>query len=81
MTKTIRDNITGAEVDADDAVELTMIDRSEGKLVKVEFDMSRSGWLEFYKAMIKKAPYQRWIRHDDEEKENTGKTGHWSKMQ
>ena len=80
MTKTIRDNVSGLEVDADEAVELSMIDRADGKLVKVELDMSRESWLEFYGRMVRKPPYQQWVKHDETEKKETGKTGHWQKL-
>lgn len=81
MTKTVIDNVTGEQIDADDSVELQMTDRSDGRLRKVEFDMSRASWLELLKTMVKKPKYQQWIKHDEQEKKETGKTGHWEKIE
>lgn len=80
MTKTVIDNLNGDQIDADDAVELQMTDRSDGRLRKVQFDISRTAWLDMYKSMAKRPPYQQWIKHDDQEKKETGKTGHWAKV-
>jgi len=81
MTKEVRDNFDGQTYDADDALEFSFVDRNhEAGLVKVEGDISRAGFLDLYGKMVKKPKYQVWVRHDEEEKERTGKSGHWRKL-
>ena len=58
-----------------------MVDRSNNKLQKVEFDMSRKDWIEFYGRMAKKPSYQVWVRPTKEEKAlDEDAKGHWEKI-
>ena len=81
LTKTVRDNLTGLEIDEDESVSLQMIDRENNKLTKVEFDMSREAWLTMYKGFVKKAPYQVWVKATEDEKaKDKNAKGHWEKL-
>ena len=81
LTKTVRDNMTGLEVDEDESVALQMIDRENGKLKKCEFDIARPAWLEMYKNFAKKPPYQVWVKATDDEKaKDKNAKGHWEKL-
>ena len=81
LTKTVIEDVTGMQIDADEAVSLQMIDRSDNKLRKVEFDMSRDAWLNFYKTFVKKPPYQQWLKPTAAEKAiDEDAKGHWEKL-
>lgn len=81
MTKIVRENIKGLEIDEDDSVEMQTTIRQNGKLIKVVFDVSHTFWADFYKAMVKKPPYQVWVRATEEEKQkDKNAKGHWEKI-
>jgi hypothetical protein len=82
MTKKVTENFNGKDISELDAVELTMTDRAEGKLVKVVFDMSRADWLKMYKAFVEKPPYQYWIKATQEAKQkDPNAKGYWAIME
>ena len=82
MTKTIRDNFTGLEADEDESWEFQFVDRNDHRgLIKVEGDITKSGFLELYGKMVKKPKYQIWIKavKDSTGKQITG--GYWQKLE
>jgi len=81
MTKVVIDNFTGSQEDADDCVELQIMDRSNGKLMKVEVDLTRTRMLEMIKDMVKKPKWQVWTKATEEEKQkDKNAKGHWEKV-
>src|SRR5215831_17184875 len=81
LTKKVTENINGKDISELDAVELTMTDRAEGKLVKVVFDMSRANFLEMYKKMVEKPPYQTWIQAKKDANGTVIAKGYWQVME
>ena len=82
MTKTVRDNIDGTEVDADESWEFTLFNRNDPRgLIKIEGDMSNSNMMGFYTKMVKKPKHQLWVRPTKAEKAtDPDAKGHWEKI-
>lgn len=81
MTKEVRDNFDGLTYDEDDAVEFQFTDRHDPRgLLKVEGDVARATFIKMYGEMVKKPKFQLYVKNTEEEREETGKYGHWKKL-
>ena len=82
MTKEVRDNFDGLTYDEDETMGFTFVDRFDPRgFIKVEGDISKSGFLKLFESMVKKPKYQRWVKATDEEKaKDKSVKGHWEKI-
>lgn len=83
MTKTVRDNFDGQEVDEDESWEVQFINRNDSRgLIKIEADISNDGFMKLFGGMVKKPKYQIWVRATKSEREgNPEAKGHWEKLE